>query len=88
VISYSFESSLSFQFAKEKGIKKHKKRTRMIWDESTESYKPRWGMARINDPKDVWILPDKPEELSRYGAEDPFHLEQIKKKERIQRIRS
>jgi len=69
------------KFAKEKGIKK-RKRGRMVWDDTTESYKPRWGMDRVNDPKKTWILPDKPEELARYGAEDPFHLEQIKKKER------
>jgi len=72
------------KFAKEKGIRK-KKRSRMLYDESTDTYKPRWGMGRINDPKDVWIMPDKPEELERYGVEDPFLLEKVKKRERMEK---
>jgi len=42
-------------------------------------------MKRINDPKENWIIEDNPEELAKYGAEDPFHLEMIKKKERVQK---
>jgi regulator of ribosome biosynthesis len=72
------------KFAKEKGIKK-KKKSRMVWDDATGEYRPRWGMKRINDPKENWIVEDKPEELQRYGAEDPFHLEMIKKKERVEK---
>jgi len=72
------------KFAKEKGIK-NRKRTRMLYDEGTDTYKPRWGKGRINDPKDVWIMPDKPGELERYGVEDPFLLEKVKKKERTEK---
>jgi regulator of ribosome biosynthesis len=72
------------KFAKEKGIKKTKK-SRMVWDDATGEYRPRWGMKRINDPKENWIMEDKPEELAKYGAEDPFHLEMIKKKERVEK---
>jgi len=57
----------------------------MVWDEATGEYRPRWGMKRVNDPKENWIIEDNPEEQSRYGAEDPFHLEMIKKKERVQK---
>jgi len=42
-------------------------------------------MGRINDPKDVWIMPDKPDELERYGVEDPFLLEKVKKRERMEK---
>jgi len=72
------------KFAKTKGIKKTK-RSRRVWDESTQEWRPRWGMNRANNPEENWIMEDKPEQLSRYGAEDPFHLEKIKKKDRLEK---
>jgi len=72
------------KFAKEKGIK-HKKKSSRIWDETTKEWRPRWGMNRINDPKLTWAMDDKPEQLARYNAEDPFQLESLKKKERLEK---
>jgi len=42
-------------------------------------------MNRANNPDDVWMVEDNPEQLSKYGAEDPFHLEILKKKERLEK---
>lgn len=35
------------KFAAEKGIQK-KKRSRMIWDEQSNEWRPRWGYKRAN----------------------------------------
>jgi len=40
-------------------------------------------MNRANNPDEKWVMEDKPHELEKYSAEDPFHLEKLKKKERI-----
>jgi len=42
-------------------------------------------MNRANNPDEVWVMEDKPEQLEKFGAEDPFHLEKLKKKERLQK---
>jgi len=63
---------------------KNKKRSSRVWDETTKEWRPRWGMNRVNNPDETWVMEDKPEEMSKYGAEDPFHLEKLKKKERLQ----
>eukprot|EP01127_Copromyxa_protea_P004350 TRINITY_DN14216_c0_g1_i1.p1 TRINITY_DN14216_c0_g1~~TRINITY_DN14216_c0_g1_i1.p1 ORF type:complete len:307 (+),score=98.36 TRINITY_DN14216_c0_g1_i1:54-974(+) len=69
-------------FAKEKGIQKQKKRSRMAFDEVSGEYKPRFGAGRAADPvADSWVLEDKPGELKHYGAEDPFELARKKKKD-------
>jgi len=71
------------KYAKDKGIKK-RKRDRMMWDPAANEYRARWGRNRAGDPKDEIIKEHKPEELEQYGAEDPFILERMKKKERMQ----
>jgi regulator of ribosome biosynthesis len=35
------------KFAKEKGIQ-NRKRSRMVWDEASQEWKPRWGFDRAN----------------------------------------
>jgi len=72
------------KFAIEKGIKK-KKRSRKVWDETTQEWRPRWGKDRVNDINEKWVMEDKPQMLAKYGAEDPFHLEKIQKKERTEK---
>jgi len=72
------------KFAKEKGIKK-RKRERLIYDEETKDYLPRWGRNRANNPLDDIVKADRPAEMQKYGAEDPFILEKMKKQERVQR---
>ncbi|KAL5473238.1 hypothetical protein EMCRGX_G027695 [Ephydatia muelleri] len=60
------------QFAKTKGIKKVKK-SRMVFDETTQTYKPRYGYKRVGDLKDEWIV-----EVPKNG--DPYQ-DYFKKKE-------
>jgi len=55
-----------------------------VYDEATDTYKPRFGRGSVNDPNEVWIMPDNPEELKRFGAEDPFILQKMKKRERVE----
>lgn len=43
------------EFAKLKGIK-NKKKSRMVWDEKSQSYKPRWGYKRANDNTKEWVI--------------------------------
>ena len=67
------------KFAQEKGIKK-KKRDRMVWDERTKEWKPRWGYKRSNDDTGDWAIP--------VGANDdpymdPFAERKLAKKERV-----
>jgi regulator of ribosome biosynthesis len=48
------------QFAKERGLQK-KKRSRMVYDEYSESYKPRTGYGRaVKDGSDQWVIEAKP----------------------------
>lgn len=69
-------------FAKEKGIQKKQKRNRLIFDEASGEYKPRFGSGRAADPvADSWVLEDKPHQLAKTGAVDPFEAAQKKKKE-------
>lgn len=72
------------KFAKDKGIKK-RKRERVIYDEATREYKARYGSNRAGSLNDKLVMDHKPEELERYGAEDPFILEKMKKKQRVQK---
>lgn len=46
------------EFAKSKGIVKQKK-SRMEWDERTQSYAPRWGYKRANDDSQEWAIEHK-----------------------------
>jgi regulator of ribosome biosynthesis len=49
-------------FAKEKGIQKKQKRSRLKFDEVSGEYKPRYGKGRAADPvADSWVLDDKPQ---------------------------
>eukprot|EP01126_Amoeba_proteus_P006296 TRINITY_DN1219_c0_g2_i1.p1 TRINITY_DN1219_c0_g2~~TRINITY_DN1219_c0_g2_i1.p1 ORF type:complete len:297 (-),score=68.91 TRINITY_DN1219_c0_g2_i1:112-1002(-) len=71
------------KFAKEKGIKR-KKRDSKVFDPVSNDFKPRWGKNRVLDPvADNWVAEDKPELLKKYGASDPFELAAKGKKERV-----
>lgn len=43
------------RFAQMKGITKRKK-SRKVWDEASQTWKPRWGKDRIDSVKDKWVL--------------------------------
>eukprot|EP00298_Acanthocystis_sp_HF-20_P030538 c9738_g1_i1.p1 GENE.c9738_g1_i1~~c9738_g1_i1.p1 ORF type:complete len:372 (+),score=164.47 c9738_g1_i1:23-1117(+) len=69
------------RFAKEKGIGKHKKE-RMIFDEETGKYMPRYGYKRSQDEKNAWLMVEKPGEDFK-GSEDPFQARAEAKKKKI-----
>ncbi|EUB63954.1 Ribosome biogenesis regulatory protein [Echinococcus granulosus] len=56
------------RFAQMKGIKKRKK-SRKVWDEASQSWKPRWGKDRVDSVKDKWVL-EVPDNADPY--EDQF----------------
>lgn len=68
------------QYAQLKGIQKRKK-SRMVWDDQSKEWKPRWGYKRANDDTQEWCIevPD--------NAEDPnvdlFAKKNKEKKERV-----
>lgn len=43
------------QYAKLKGIQK-KKKSRMVYDEASKEWKPRWGYNRANDSTKQWLI--------------------------------
>ena len=44
------------RYSKEKGIH-NKKRSRMMWDEGAQEWKPRWGYKRAgSNPEDQWLI--------------------------------
>ena len=67
------------KFAKEKGIV-NRKRDRMVFDERSQTLKPRYGYGRANDDTKDWAIPvganDDP-------YEDPFAKRDMEKKERV-----
>lgn len=63
------------RFAKEKGIKKKKKRSRMVWSEEAQDFVPRWGfnsIKKIKEKGDI-VREHKP------GMTDPFLESKIDK---------
>eukprot|EP01035_Chromulina_nebulosa_P017191 gene17191-22710_t len=70
------------KYAKEKNIK-NKKRDRMIFDELTQEWKPRFGYKRINGGlDDVPIVEVKP---GQDPNADPWEIDRKSKKEKIQK---
>ena len=51
------------RYSREKGVN-NKKRSRMVWDEGGQEWKPRWGYKKAsNKPEDQWLV-----EVSIYRA--------------------
>lgn len=70
------------QFAKEKGIK-NQKRERMVYDEQTDEYKPRFGYKRVKNG-----LEDQPIVEVKTGQDpfaDPWAEDRKEKKERVEK---
>ncbi|XP_005096118.1 ribosome biogenesis regulatory protein homolog [Aplysia californica] len=67
------------EYAKSKGIL-NKKKSRMVWDELSQEYKPRWGYKRANDDTQEWAIevPDNADPM-----EDQFAKRKNAKKERV-----
>ncbi|XP_041363310.1 ribosome biogenesis regulatory protein homolog [Gigantopelta aegis] len=66
-------------YAMLKGIK-NKKKGRMVFEEKTKSYKPRWGYKRANDYTNEWLI-EVPQNADPY--EDQFAKRKGAKKERV-----
>jgi len=75
-------------FAQTKGINAKKKKSRMVWDEKTKSWKPRWGYMRAAKASEInkngeskdWVREIKP---GQDPTEDPWQKEKQDKKERV-----
>ncbi|KAG0224654.1 ribosome biogenesis regulatory protein-domain-containing protein [Mortierella sp. GBAus27b] len=70
------------KFAKAKGIVKRKK-DRMVFDEATGDYKPRWGYQGINDDGSKDWLIEVPEGAN--PMDDQYELRREAKKERVEK---
>ncbi|CAH1795001.1 unnamed protein product [Owenia fusiformis] len=66
------------KYAALKGIQKSKK-SRMVWDETHQEYRPRWGYKRANDDTKDWLI-EVPGNADPY--EDQFEKRLKAKKER------
>lgn len=66
------------KFAKEKGIQKRKKRSRMVWSEEFQKELPRWGKGSIKKEQDKakFVIEDKP----KYEGKNPFTFDKQEKK--------
>ncbi|OQV18812.1 Ribosome biogenesis regulatory protein-like protein [Hypsibius exemplaris] len=67
------------KYAKEKGITKTKQ-SRMVWDQTTREWKPRWGYKKAATEDDDWVT-EVPKDSD--GRNDPFTEKAKAKKERI-----
>ena len=67
------------KFAREKGIVKSKKRSRLVLDEETKEYKPRFGKdrANANEPQVIELKPGDPLDV------DPFQRHRDEKKMKL-----
>lgn len=77
------------KFANLKGIRNQKK-SRMVWEEESKSWKPRWGYGRANDNTADWLveIPRQKDQFHDYIGE---RLEQKKErvaKNELQRLRN
>ncbi|XP_052069991.1 ribosome biogenesis regulatory protein homolog isoform X1 [Mytilus californianus] len=77
------------EYARMKGINK-KKKGRMVYDEQSKEYKPRWGYKRANDDTKDWLI-EVPQNADPF--EDQFEKRKKKKQERtskneLQRLRN
>jgi regulator of ribosome biosynthesis len=79
------------KFAKAKGIQK-RKRERMVYDEATGEYKPRYGFGGINQVSDDWLM-EVPDNVKAGDEEDQYEAAKKAKKDRVaknekQRVRN
>lgn len=68
-------------FAARKGIQKQK-RSKLVWDEATDSWKRRWGYDKANDDDAVPVIEADPQDAL---GEDPFSKAKTEKKQRTAR---
>jgi len=77
------------EYAQMKGVQKRKK-GRMVWDEESKGWKPRWGYQRANNPEKDWLIeiPDQKDPYrDYYGDLKEAKKERVAKNE-LQRLRN
>ncbi|XP_059151383.1 ribosome biogenesis regulatory protein homolog [Physella acuta] len=77
------------EYAKAKGIL-NKKKSRKVWDEVTQDYKPRWGYNRANDSTKDWLIevPANADPMEdQYAKRKTAKQERVAKNE-LQRLRN
>jgi len=77
------------QYATMKGIQNRKK-GRMVWDDESKSWKPRWGYQRANNPESDWMveIPDSKDPYrDYYGDQKEAKKERVAKNE-LQRLKN
>jgi len=73
------------KYAKVKGIQPHKRRDKLVWDESTGTFRPRFGRRSIaNDPKNTWAV-EVSDQKAAEGSVDPLGEMAQKRKEVIEK---
>jgi len=72
------------EYSKIKGIKKNQKRSRMVFDETSGEYKPRWGYQKADDPNQEWVIESKPGDVDN-AETDPFLRKKQEKKEKVEK---
>lgn len=68
-------------YSKEKGISKRRK-DKLVYDETSQEFKPRYGYNRIGADKDDWIM-EVPEGPGKDPYEDRFEKKSGERKERV-----
>lgn len=68
------------KFREEKGLPPRKKRSRLVYDEITKDWVPRWGVGSIKKIAEEadWARVEKPKH--RHAGVDPFTYEKMEKK--------
>ena len=61
-------------FCQAKGIDPKKKKSRMVWDEASKDWVPRWGYKskKQRDEKREWLIEEKETDAPYVGDDDPF----------------
>lgn len=72
------------KYRKGKGLKRRKKDTQ-VWDPKVGAWRYQYGHKRKNDDRNEVIIEDNEELLKSHGAEDPFILKRMQKKERVEK---
>jgi len=72
------------EFAREKGIVKNR-RSKKVWDDSSQDWRYRVGPRSANNPLDQWVIEDDGTKWEE--GEDPFFFMKKAKKERTEKQR-
>lgn len=77
------------QFAKEKGIQ-HKKKEKLVWDEVSKEWKPRFGYHGINQNSDQWVIevPDNADPNTDFFDKQTEEKKERVAKNELQRLRN